>query len=445
MRNRPEEKKTAEVGVPENSGAGRWGLLVLTGEGVTTFPLPPTGQLTIGRSREADVCIDADALSRKHAALDLGPPMRVRDLGSSNGTKLRGQPIPANQWVSVEAGELIELGTVLVLVRRVLPSRPATRQPGAAAAPVVASKAMVEVYQVVDRIAPGVISVLVLGETGVGKEVVAEAVHRRSPRAQGPFVRLNCAAFSESLLESELFGHERGAFTGASEAKAGLLESASGGTVFLDEVGELPPSLQVKLLRVLEERAVRRVGSLTARPLDVRFVAATNRDLEADVASGRFRRDLYFRIAGATLAIPPLRERREEIALLAQAFIEQTSAQLGRASLSLSPEALACLTANPWPGNLRELKNAIERAVLLCPGAVIGPEHLPAAKEPSSPAPAAPGPAGAGGERQRIVEALQQSAGNQSQAAKLLGISRRTLLNRLDEYGIARPQKKPRT
>ena len=293
----------------------------------------------------------------------------------------------------------------------------------------------------VDRIAPGGISVLLLGETGVGKEVVAEAIHRRSPRARAPFVRLNCAAFSESLLESELFGHERGAFTGAAEAKPGLLETAGGGTVFLDEVAEMPLAFQAKLLRVLEERAVRRVGGVASRPLDARFVAATNRDLQADVASGRFRRDLFFRIAGATITVPPLRERKEEIAPLARLFAEQASAQVGRAAPSLTEAALARLESDPWPGNVRELRNVIERAVLVCSGARIEETDLP---PKGGPAPAAPAAAShdPGGEPQKIADALQRCAGNQSKAAKLLGISRRTLINRLDQYGLARPQKK---
>src|SRR5262249_11577152 len=200
---------------------------------------------------------------------------------------------------------------------------------GAGGEIVVSEGAMQRLHCVVERIAAGMISVLIMGETGVGKELLAEAVHRLSPRAQKPFLRLNCAALSESLLESELFGHERGAFTGAGQTKPGLLEPARGGTVFLDELGELPQSIQVKLLRVIEARQVLRIGALKARPIDVRFVAATNRDLEADVARGTFRQDLFFRLNGISLVIPPLRQRVGEIAGLAQGFIAQACRQSG--------------------------------------------------------------------------------------------------------------------
>ena len=309
-----------------------------------------------------------------------------------------------------------------------------------------APSAMARLEALVARVAPGNINVLLLGETGVGKEVLAERIHGRSPRAGRPLLRLHCAALSESLLESELFGHERGAFTGALKTKRGLLETADGGTVFLDEIGELPLSIQVKLLRVIEERKVLRVGGLSPLPIDVRFVAATNRNLDAEVARGAFRQDLYYRLNGISLVIPPLRERAGEIVPLALQFMRDASAQGGRAAPRLSVAAEATLRACAWPGNIRELRNVCERAVLLCPGDVIEPEHLelsPEAPEAAAPAPPRPVALSPDAQRQReeIVDALARCAGNQSRAAKLLGISRKTLVARLDTFGLPRPRK----
>jgi two-component system response regulator AtoC len=324
---------------------------------------------------------------------------------------------------------------------------------------------MQELHDLVERVAPSLISVLILGETGVGKEVLAERIHRASRRAGQPFLKLNCAALSESLLESELFGHERGAFTGATCAKPGLLETADGGTVFLDEIGELPLGLQAKLLRVIEERAVLPVGGLKTRVIDVRFVAATNRDLEAEIERGAFRRDLYFRLNGIALAIPPLRARIDEIAPIARGFITSTWHALGRGgepAPRLTPGALALLEAYAWPGNIRELRNVIERGTLLAQGGVIDVDQLPAAQirarvaSHASPPPALevagrcePGKrsanalqhVAAAAEKQRILDVLARCAGNQTRAARLLGVSRATLVNRLDRYAIDRPRK----
>ncbi|MEO7096879.1 MAG: sigma 54-interacting transcriptional regulator, partial [Polyangiales bacterium] len=343
---------------------------------------------------------------------------------------------------------------------------------------VVRDPRMQQLHRLLERVAIGTINVMLLGETGVGTDVMAARVHALSPRAGGPFVALNCAALSETLLESELFGHERGAFTGAVAAKKGLLEMAEQGTVFLDELGELPMTLQVKLLRVLEERAVRRVGGLKAMPIDVRLVSATNRDLEAEVAAGRFRQDLYFRLNGVSLVIPPLRERTGEIDELARTFVLEAAKREKRSPAPvISPEALALLRGYAWPGNVRELRNVIERAVLLCSEQSILPEHLPVDKMQatvsieSSPSSFRPAPPPARGdsippvvarrstmppapgsspfslknavddfERQRILDALETCAGNQSRAAKMLGISRNTLILRLKTYGIKRPR-----
>ncbi len=331
---------------------------------------------------------------------------------------------------------------------------PGESAPGHERQIIVKDPQMQRLHEMVQRIASSSISVVLMGETGVGKEVFAEAIHAASPRAAKPFLRLNCAALSETLLESELFGHEKGAFTGAVKTNAGLLETATGGTVLLDEVGELPASIQAKLLRVLEQHEVLRVGGLRPRPIDVRFIAATNRDLETEVKRGNFRQDLFFRLNGISLVIPPLRERVAEIEGLARAFIAQATKQSGRTGEpSLTPEALVLLKGYGWPGNIRELRNVIERAVLLCTTQTLEADLLPAEKL-STPVlsrradagpPAANVPQGKDesydAERSRILDALDKSAGNQTLAAKLLGISRRTMLNRLDSYSIPRPRK----
>jgi DNA-binding NtrC family response regulator len=325
---------------------------------------------------------------------------------------------------------------------------------------------MDRVRELAARAAGSNINVLILGETGVGKEVLARAVHRQSVRQSKPFVPLNCAGLSESLIESELFGHEKGSFTGAAHAKLGLLESAAGGTVFLDEIGEMPLTVQARLLRVIETREVLPVGALRARPIDVRFVAATNRDLETEVLRGGFRRDLFFRLNGLSLTIPPLRERVTEVEGLARLFVEQACRENGRSPPSLGPGALDLLRAYRWPGNIRELKNVIERALVLCDGDTLELVHLPVDKmSPGAslvvPAPAEPPPRhsptppnGHHGspevarlsseeesERQRILKALADNAGNQTRAARALGMPRRTFVTRLDRYGVHRPRK----
>lgn len=323
---------------------------------------------------------------------------------------------------------------------------------------VVLDPAMRALYEQVARAAASSINVLVLGETGVGKDVLARAVHNLSQRRSGPFVALNCAALTESLLQSELFGYEKGAFTGALQARAGLLEAAAGGTLFLDEIGELPVSIQTKLLRAVEDRKVMRVGARAERDVDVRFVAATNRDIEAEAEAGTFRSDLYYRLSGITFTIPPLRERPSEISALCRMFLTRYHAELGRSpQLTVSEAVQTLLMHYGWPGNVRELRNVIERSAVLCSGDVLLPEHLPeritnsAFKRSSSP----PSPSEAtrqdvllrarnelqGIDRQRIALALEQCGGNQTRAAEVLGISRRTLVYRLGELGVQRPRK----
>jgi two-component system, NtrC family, response regulator AtoC len=313
----------------------------------------------------------------------------------------------------------------------------------ASSAPVVIREAsMLALQRTVARVAAAPVNVLVLGETGVGKDVMASLVHELSDRAQKPFVRLNCASLPEQLLESELFGHERGAFTGAVSTKRGLLESADGGTVFLDEIGDMPLLLQAKLLRALESGEVIRVGALQPRKVDLRFVAATNRELAADVSVGHFRRDLFYRLSCVTLSVPPLRERPSEIEPLAQLFVTRACARFGSASTRLSAAALDALRAHDWPGNVRELRNVVERAVLLSDGASI---DVPALNLPANGAlwPAAPPstcPLPELDERQRIGAALSQCAGNQRRAAVLLGMPLRTLVRRIGQLGLPRPR-----
>jgi two-component system response regulator AtoC len=506
-------------------------LLVIARGVVHTHVLPESGKVIIGRAESCDVRIDDPSISRRHAALHVGAPvarggqrpstppaprsngapararrrgpaLAIEDLGSANGTFLRGPravpPVLRARTSSLEGGDdpppsvrtsddepalelepgtvapisigdFIDLGSTLLVVW------PEEKAGGEEADPapgvIIRDEAMRRLHEIIARVAVGNISVILLGETGVGKEVLAETIHRRSPRAKKPFVGLNCAAFSETLLESELFGHEKGAFTGAAHTKVGLLETANGGSVFLDEVGELPLTLQGKLLRVLEERELLRVGALRPRKIDVRFIAATNRDLEADVARGLFRQDLFYRLNGISLVIPPLRQRPAEIPELARAFAAQ-AAQHNRLPRPprIAGEAMALLEAYRWPGNIRELRNVIERAVLLGAGTEITAEHLPmermahasgtapdrATVPPPMMVAAAPsrsveaGPLGEGKlrgdveafERKRIAEVLDRCGGNQTRAAKMLGISRRTLTNRLGQYDLPRPRKK---
>jgi two-component system, NtrC family, response regulator AtoC len=291
----------------------------------------------------------------------------------------------------------------------------------------------------VARIARSEVTVLIRGETGVGKDVLARALHQRSGRT-GPLLSVNCAALSETLLESELFGYERGAFTGAVQAKAGLFEAAAGGTIFLDEIGDAPASVQAKLLRAIETRQVLRVGGVRSIDVDVRFLAATHRDLRADAARGRFRHDLYFRLNGITLLVPPLRERPDAIRSLADRFVADASERTRRPRLRLSTAALARLARHDWPGNVRELKAVIERAVLLADHDAIESHHIlvDAPVDASVGAPASRGESGPA--RERLVAALDQCAGNQTKAARLLGVSRSTLVRQLLVHGVPRPR-----
>lgn len=454
----------------------------------TSFPPPSEGTVTLGRGRANDIRLPHKSVSRRHAVLHCrAGELFIEDVGSRNGTRLfsanpaadgdaatqeRSEDthgsvaewrIDPGQCHALRPGDVLRVGSVLIRVQ----AEPSPSGGAALEKPqpaVVQAQATRRVYELAGRVAASSISVLILGETGVGKDVLARAIHEGSPRAQGPFVRVHCAALAENLLESELFGHVRGAFTGAVANKQGLLESANGGTLFLDELGEMSLSTQVKLLNVLETGQVLRIGSTRPSAIDVRFIAATNRDLPVAVEQGAFRRDLYFRINGMTLRLPPLRERRGDIEPLARHFVELAAVRLSRPAPELSPEAMQRLLAWRWPGNVRELRNVIDRAVLLCTGSAISAEDVVLEEEaslvpldqqfdektsvhdgarfsrPTMPFPAAmarfpvKSPA--------VIEAaLEECSGNQTRAAELLGISRRTLLNWLDEFGFPRPRK----
>ncbi|MCL6622092.1 MAG: sigma-54 dependent transcriptional regulator [Syntrophobacterales bacterium] len=300
---------------------------------------------------------------------------------------------------------------------------------------------MVALKETIAQIAPADCNVLILGETGTGKELVARALHALSPRAGKRFLAVNCGAFSEELLASELFGHEKGAFTGAHSAKKGLLEVASGGTFFLDEVGDMPPAMQVKLLRVIQEKTLIRVGGVEEIPVDVRLVAASNKDLRQEVAQGRFRQDLYYRLNVVTLVVPPLAERRDDIPLLCQHFLTQVAARQGKRVEGFAPEVLEVLLHYEFPGNVRELENIIERAVTLATGPLIEVKHLPPDLQQRSLQMI---------RRQRrefltleenekeyIAWILEQVQGNRTRAAEILGIDRVSLWRKLKRYGLA--------
>ncbi len=458
---RPSEAEDTQE-LRDESG-GRAVVMALWDGGSLQKALAPSLSLAlIGRGSSAEVVIEHPSISRKHAQLHLGNELHVEDLGSANGTRVRGERIAPNQRVKVGWREPFEIGRVVVTVKPPLAMIEEPRTP----TPKDGS-GMRDVEQLCELVAPTDISVLLFGETGAGKGYLAQRIHDRSRRSKGPWLHLNCAALPEHLLESELFGYERGSFTGANQAKPGLLESATGGTVFLDEVGEIPPTVQAKLLLALERREVIRVGALRPRAFDVRFVSATNRDVEA---GERLRPDLYYRLAGLPIHVPPLRERKGEIPALAARFVAESAKKLGRAEPAIGAEAMRALVSYEWPGNVRELATVVERALLWC-GSRIDPEHFvlgrrspgqsampaPRASDSGATPSAPPGPKSDAPpppasrrtlaedvgeiEKKRITDALEQCGGNQSRAAELLGISRRTLINRMIAFSMPRPRK----
>jgi two-component system response regulator HydG len=304
------------------------------------------------------------------------------------------------------------------------------------------SPAMVRLLETVAQVAPSEATVLVTGESGTGKEMVAGAIHFNSPRRDGPFIKINCAAITETLLESELFGHEKGAFTGAYRRKEGRFAQADGGTLFLDEISEMSLGMQVKLLRVLQEREITRVGGEEAIQVDVRILAATNKDLLLLARKGQFREDLFYRLNVVALTLPPLRERREDIPLLAQQFLQLFTEKNNKAIRGFTPQAMDRLVRYAWPGNVRELMNAVERAVVLSRSEYLGEEELPLVplepRDKESPSDGIPDhlPLDAV-EKAAILKVLDSSKGNKSEAARRLGITRKTLLKKLRAYGMA--------
>ena len=410
------------------------------------YPLGVRQTLRIGRDRECEVALPHDKVSRFHAHLHVGDKVEVEDLGSTNGTFVAGRRLVEGKREWLVPGQQVKVGPYVAVVLE------ASGNQGDAA-PVRAAVTVLDptpqgVGEMVARVARGAVSILINGETGTGKEVLAQTLHKLSGRT-GELVAINCASLSESLLESELFGHERGAFTGAARAKPGLFEVAAGGTVFLDEIGELPPSLQAKLLRVLETRCVYRVGGVQPVQLDVRFLAATHRDLAEEVARGRFRRDLYFRVNGISLSIPPLRRRLEALPRLAMELLERAVGP-GRKPPRLGPDAISLLLRHEWPGNVRELRTVMDRVAVLCQDDEVSPAHilLDATGETAAAPSASDAESidmGGGGdeeERQRIMAALEECAGNQTRAARKLGISRTTLVHKLVVHRIPRPRRR---
>jgi transcriptional regulator with GAF, ATPase, and Fis domain len=454
--------------VHEDEPAGtRRHLLVFGGASSWLYPLPAAGDVVIGRSEAANLRIDDASVSRQHARLVLdGDGVTLIDLGSHNGTFVNKLRVSGRRLL--QPNDVITIHkTTLILHTAGVPVKPTgtadhvvaegSTRAGAgvlgARRVIVADPAVVRIYDLIERLAPVGLPVLITGETGSGKELVATSIHALSSRASKPLISLNCAALHDSLIESELFGHEKGAFSGAVATRAGLIEAASGSTLFLDEVGELAPAVQAKLLRVLEVHRVTRVGDTREREVDVRIVAATNRDLEADVAAGRFRRDLYFRLSAATLHLPPLRQRLRELPLMASAFLEDACRRNGRPLMRISEGALGVLVEHAWPGNVRELKNLMQYLAATVTSDIMLADHVHEriGGVQNTPMPRPP-PADPRQFRPladelreleitRISQALEATGGNQTRAAQLLAMPVRTFFEKAKQYGLT-PKKK---
>jgi two-component system, NtrC family, response regulator AtoC len=435
-----EDETTFEASLPRPTLITRRAFVaVLEGARSTTIPLTKDTAFTIGRSRSSDVHVDDGAVSRLQATLtwDGQRGVFVEDHRSRNGTFVGDVRVEGR--VRVPEGATIRVGPAELVV--MLPKEPtfaAARAPASSRAFVAEDPAMGAVVEVLARAATKDVTVLLLGETGSGKEVMARFVHDASPRAKGPFVAVNCGSLPESLAESTLFGHEKGAFTGAAARHAGVFEQAQKGTLFLDEIGELSPASQARLLRVLEERRVTRLGATSQIAVDVRLVAATHRDLTREVQAGRFREDLLYRLDVVRVRIPTLRERPDDVLPLAQHFL--TSFAEGHA-LSFGLDALEALRTASFPGNVRQLRNVVQRGVALATTDVITAENLGLVPGLAPIGAGAPGDHDLqkqieGSEYEAIMAALAACDGNQTHAAKRLGIARRTLINKLEKYGL---------
>ena len=422
--------------------------------------LTPGQRIAIGRAPTNAVVIHDERASRFHA--EVFPTSRgwmVRDLQSRNSTLVNGQMISSDHLLA--SGDTISIGNATLVYgegdtptaqtvsaeRPAVPAPPSPSPPARrhvdAGSPMVGRSAVIQaIREQIERVAGTKATVLVRGESGSGKELVGHALHEASDRRGGPFVCLNCAALSETLLESELFGHEKGAFTGATDRKIGKFEAAHGGTLVLDEIGEMSPAIQAKFLRVLEGHPFERVGGSTRVQVDVRVVAATNRDLEAAVTAGTFRRDLYFRLKVVEILVPPLRRRPEDIAVLATHFLERFATETGRRLRGFTPAAIEALEAYRWPGNIRELRNCVERAVVLAQREWIDIDdvaltQLPVAGDTGKAAQSA-------GhftpmsidemERRHVLATLEAVGGNKTKAAAILGIERSTLDRKLAKW-----------
>lgn len=419
-------------------------LVVVGGGAVFARDLPAQGRLVVGRALECDVRIDDPAISRTHVVIvvETDGSLSLTVESRSGRTRVDGREVAAGTTVPLEPGHLVDIGSSRLVVRR---DREAPSGLTAPTRPMDAARRSIALA------GKSELPVLVLGETGAGKEVAMESIVAGSRRKNGPLVRIHCAALPEATLESELFGHEG--------AKPGLFEAASGGTAFLDEIGDLPLAMQPRLLRIIESREVTRLGSAKPAAVDVRIIAATHADVRARVAAGTFREDLYFRLAGIVVEVPPLRDRQDEIAEIARSVASAEAARENVAAPVLSEGALALLIAYRWPGNVRELRNVVVRAMHVAGARPIEAEHLellppsptttaPAtageAAEPSSPVASATAttPGTPEHERARIVAALDRAKGNQKEAARILGMTRRMLMYRLDAYALPRPRKR---
>jgi DNA-binding NtrC family response regulator len=401
--------------------------------------------IRIGSDEDNDLRLDDPHVSRRHAEVRRGPDgVLLRDLGSKNGTFVEG--IKVKEALLPPGANITIGGTPLRYLAegasaQVASKPPAPRPPSEPTGPtkfgaaVGTSPRMREVFALLERVAPTDLTILITGETGTGKDVLARGVHSLSPRKNGPFVVFDCGAVAPSLIESELFGHERGAFTGAVTDHRGAFERAAGGTLFLDEIGELALDLQPKLLRALEQRAVRKIGGDSDIKVDVRIVAATNRDLEKEVGGGRFRQDLFYRLSTAVVSVPPLRERLADL----PAIIEAILADAGR-PMRVAKETYEALSGYDWPGNVRELKNAVAGAAALADGPVLEPRHLiffkPRRRAPTIDSLPLAGRSLESIERAAIAQTLRQFDGNKTKAARALGIAPSTLYEKIKKYGL---------